>query len=288
MVVTEVPVGHVVAASTRRAHRGDELHVHEVTERQLAPVVPPGVVHELPQQFDRGLSSVLLNLRHVQIVDEYHHLFSRGWAECTLLALGQLTVHDVLGHVRGRLRGEVHERVAVQLAVDAVGDVPLDVRRLAGARGSDEAEILSVRHQRVDEKRVPDGIHGWHDDGRVRGIFADRDVFRQVHPSSPRPGWFIEAKVVNRLGVRLGPRRKRLALDLTLALQPRGHPRHQFLRDVVEHELSEVRVKLGPAFFVDAGADGPHEREQKERIDPHGYQRFFHRRNLIRVFELVE
>ena len=288
MVVAEVAVGHVVPATARWAHGGYELHVHQVPERQLSPVVPAAVIHKLPQQLNRRLGAVLLNLRHVQVVHEDNHLLARGRAERPFLALVQLAVDDVLGHVSRRLSGKVHEGVAVQLAVDAARDVPLDVRGLTGARGSHEEEILTVGHQRVDQEGVPDGVHRRDDDRRIRLILADGHVLLEIHPTLPRPRRFIETEVVDRLGRLLRARGERLALDLTLPLEPGGHPHGQLLGDVVEHEPSKVRVKLGSALLVDARADRPNEREEEERIYPDGHERFLHRLDGRGVLELVE
>lgn len=44
----------------------------------LLPVKPVPMIDPLPQDFDRGLGTILLLGRHVEIINKYHNLFANG------------------------------------------------------------------------------------------------------------------------------------------------------------------------------------------------------------------
>eukprot|EP00959_Pyramimonas_sp_CCMP1952_P301263 6303252-Pyramimonas_sp.AAC.1 len=90
--VAQVAPGDGVTAAPRGAHGRDELHVHHVAEHVVA-AVPPGVVHELPQQLDGGLRAVLLERGHVEVVYEHNRLLPHGGAVDALAPLVQAPVH---------------------------------------------------------------------------------------------------------------------------------------------------------------------------------------------------
>ena len=64
-------------------------------------VLPSLVVHELAQQLNWWLSTILLHLRHVEIIHQNDLLLAQRWAVHTLAPLLQLTINDVLQCPRG-------------------------------------------------------------------------------------------------------------------------------------------------------------------------------------------
>lgn len=72
--VSDHPAGDDGLAAAWRAHCAEHHHVFEVPQCQLFSVVPPFVVQELSQNFNRRLSPVFFLFRHVQVVHENYHL----------------------------------------------------------------------------------------------------------------------------------------------------------------------------------------------------------------------
>ena len=63
-----------VPAAPWRTAGGDDGDVKDVLPVELLHVVEAAEVHELSEELERGLSTVLLGRRHVQVVDEHQHL----------------------------------------------------------------------------------------------------------------------------------------------------------------------------------------------------------------------
>lgn len=57
---------------------------------------PSCVVHVLPQQLNGWLSSILLHLRHVEVINQYDLLLAYGWSIHAFSPLFQLAINDVL------------------------------------------------------------------------------------------------------------------------------------------------------------------------------------------------
>ena len=98
------PRGDRVSAAARRTHRRRELHVDELSHRELGPIVPSLVIHKLTEELDGRLRAVLLQLGHVQIVDEDDGALADRRSEDTLTSLVELRVDDVLNLVGVCLR----------------------------------------------------------------------------------------------------------------------------------------------------------------------------------------
>ncbi len=116
--MAQVAVGDGVAAAAGRTHGRHKVHIHQPPQRQLLPVVPAAMVHELAQQLDGRLRAVLLHLRHVQVVHEDDHVLALRRAVHATPPLVHLAVNDIL------LGGEV-----VSEAVGRASGTRIGVRR---------------------------------------------------------------------------------------------------------------------------------------------------------------
>ena len=62
MEMPQVSVSDAMAPTTRGAHCGHKVNVHNLAEVEVVAVVPATVVHVLPQQLYGGLCTILLDL----------------------------------------------------------------------------------------------------------------------------------------------------------------------------------------------------------------------------------
>jgi|LakMenEpi03Aug12_release.lakeMendotaPanAssembly.Ray.scaffolds.fasta_scaffold1198429_1 hypothetical protein len=59
-------------------------------------IIPASLVHELTQDFDWWLCTILFNLRHIQIINKDDSSFWVRRSENTLSSLFKLRINDVL------------------------------------------------------------------------------------------------------------------------------------------------------------------------------------------------
>ena len=59
-------------------------------------IIPTALVHKLSQDLNWRLSTVLLNLWHIQVIDKDYTTFRIRWCEYTLSSLLQLRIDNVL------------------------------------------------------------------------------------------------------------------------------------------------------------------------------------------------
>jgi hypothetical protein len=80
------------------SHSGDDHGVNDVAERVLVVLsfVPPVLIDELAEDFDGGLSAVVLFLWHVQVVYEDYATHTKLRAEVIFPTFVQLSINDVL------------------------------------------------------------------------------------------------------------------------------------------------------------------------------------------------
>mmetsp|Transcript_43578 Transcript_43578/g.42079 ORF Transcript_43578/g.42079 Transcript_43578/m.42079 type:complete len:230 (+) Transcript_43578:847-1536(+) len=120
--VPDVSGGDVISASSWGAHGRDELDGLDVSELPLlgVDVVPPAVVHPLPQELDRRLSPVDFLLGHVQIVHKDHSLLAQRRPIDALPPLLSLPINDPLRLIGTGLCGEGETDVGVLFALEGV------------------------------------------------------------------------------------------------------------------------------------------------------------------------
>lgn len=91
--------GDKCLSTSGRTHSSDDHSVNEFLERMFVvlQVVPSTLIHELAQNFDWGLGSVLLYLGHVEIVNKNDCLHTEHfWSEDTSAALVRFLVDNTL------------------------------------------------------------------------------------------------------------------------------------------------------------------------------------------------
>ena len=194
--VAKKPRGDWVSAAARRTHRRRELHVDELSHRELGPIVPSLVIHKLTEELDGRLRAVLLQLGHVQIVDEDDRALANRWPEDTLTALIELRVDDVLNLVGARLRRERALHV-LKLGLILLVQGLFDVHRLTRARRAAEQHVFPVGDQQIEEEPVPDRVDGGDDDVLKLELLAHRRDVNRLEPISPLERLLVEVKVVH-------------------------------------------------------------------------------------------
>eukprot|EP00982_Pelagococcus_subviridis_P004764 29337-Pelagococcus_subviridis.AAC.9 len=252
--------GDRVPPAAGRTHRRGELNVHELAHDELASVVPPAVIHELPQEFYRRLRAVLLELRHVQVVDEDDRFRPERRAEDAFASLVELPVDDVLDLVRVRLRAKRAADARPLAPVLRIQSL-LDVHRLPRTRGAAEEDVLAVA--------IPHRVHGGHDDVLKVQLRVQRLRLRRLQPRAPAHEFFVEEEVVHRPGFRRGERFPEL-LRGRRDRQPWAEVKVLALLGLVHavfDERAEKVVKLDPPSRLRRAAYGPYRREQERAVD---------------------
>jgi hypothetical protein len=72
----------------------------------ILEVVPTLLVHHLTEDLNWGLGSILLNLGHIQVINEYDSLLIKFWTKDTCSSLLKLAIDNVLHLVTLGLSGE--------------------------------------------------------------------------------------------------------------------------------------------------------------------------------------
>ena len=81
-----------VPSSSGRAHGGHELSVHQLHGRVLLEVIPVPMVQPLSQQLDRGLRSVHLSCRHVEVIHKHNLWRGNDMRMCVNSTYNDLTM----------------------------------------------------------------------------------------------------------------------------------------------------------------------------------------------------
>lgn len=97
-----VALSYTCAASARRAHGSDKLHVDKLPECVLLAVVPSSMVHPLPQYFNWWLCAVCLLRGHVEVIYEDDASDSQRRAKHAFAALVELRIDGVLSLHMGK------------------------------------------------------------------------------------------------------------------------------------------------------------------------------------------
>ena len=119
VVVTDVAVSDRLLTA-RRLHGCTESDANELAEIFFAnQFIPALVVHPLTEELDGRLSTVLLFLGHVEVIDKDDSILAEFGTPDTLTAPIHATIDDVLGLVGGGLgrEGEAEEGAVLVLEV---------------------------------------------------------------------------------------------------------------------------------------------------------------------------
>ena len=122
----------------------------------VSQFIPATLVKHLPQNFNRGLSTVLLDFRHIQVINKDYNLMPEASPEDTSAAFVESSVNDILHLIAGRLGRETDLNRLVRLifvtCVQLVHEDVLNVDRLSGTCRADkergdlvvDAELLDI------------------------------------------------------------------------------------------------------------------------------------------------
>mmetsp|Transcript_85796 Transcript_85796/g.228678 ORF Transcript_85796/g.228678 Transcript_85796/m.228678 type:complete len:356 (-) Transcript_85796:4264-5331(-) len=231
-----------ITAAARRAHGGDEDKVDDLTELQRFPVIPPAVIHPLPQQLNGRLRKVLLARRHVEVVNHDHEARARGRAKDALASLIHLSVEQVLRLVGRSGRRERHGQ-RVEALAHAVEQLLHDHQGLARARPADRQYMPVHVHQCAQHVRVAQRVHRRHQN-RVKGCaWVQLELGPSVHPRQP----------VGRLDV----------VQVAIVVQIAGRGQQLLVPRSLGH-LPRLGAELAATLEVAARAHGPHQREEED------------------------
>mmetsp|Transcript_139284 Transcript_139284/g.242434 ORF Transcript_139284/g.242434 Transcript_139284/m.242434 type:complete len:233 (+) Transcript_139284:5833-6531(+) len=151
--VREVPPKSVVhhEGSCFRVHAGCERNVNQVfLLLQSRTIVDLGIRQDLCEQHDRRLRVVLVNIRHVQVIDEVDALFVAWWAKSAPRALVHTSHQNCLQCKRSRIIVEVDRRAHVILGFSLlVCKVVLDNDSLASSCDTDVQYRLVPLHVQI-------------------------------------------------------------------------------------------------------------------------------------------
>ena len=154
--------------SRRRIHTSDVLHVVYLLQRQLLTVVPVPIVQVLTNERVRRHGTVVVDSRHVHIVDEVDQLLR---ARRTVVSSGLLLerlFHDVLKHRRRRV--VVERNCRDEKVVAETVQLVADHHRLAAARAANQHDGTTICHEEVHEVAKANRFCRVHENGLKRRL----------------------------------------------------------------------------------------------------------------------
>ena len=125
-------------------HGANEHGINESLEWMLVvfQFIPATLVKHLPQNLNRGLGTVLLDFRHIQVINKDYNLVSETSPEDTRAAFVEPSINDILHLIAGCLGGETDFNRLVRLifvaCVQLVHEDVLNVDRLSSTRRADK------------------------------------------------------------------------------------------------------------------------------------------------------
>ena len=251
-------------ATTWRAHRANQHGVNECAERMLVvlEIVPAALVEHLAKNLDGRLRSVLLNLRHVQIIDEDDDFLAVASTEHAGSPLVKFAINYVLNLVAMGLGRETNLDGDVlgsfQSLVQLVHEHVLDVGRLACAGRANEQCWNLVDDAELLDVTVSLRVHRRYDDVLHLGIFAEVvDVFlvNIVHPVLPLVLLFVVNVVVDLTLVEDAWEQFLVSLELGEVL------------DATVADLLQVAVNHSAIVSVNGDAERPDAREEEHVVN---------------------
>mmetsp|Transcript_16569 Transcript_16569/g.47239 ORF Transcript_16569/g.47239 Transcript_16569/m.47239 type:complete len:250 (-) Transcript_16569:5936-6685(-) len=228
-----------ITPPTRRPHGAGHDRVDDADPGLLLQIVVAAAVDELPQQFNRRLGAVGLDLGHVHVVHKDDSHGSHGRAEHALPPLPEVAVDNILGHVGTRLGREAELDRFIFRLVEVGRDAFHDGDGFTRTRGAANQRSETVRYQGLAHVRQLRRVPGRHHDRRKLRVLGDRELLERVDPVDPRALPRVVAPVLQVTRVR------RRALDRTLELRsvligrldplPHGQRRRDALVLFVDH-----------------------------------------------------
>mmetsp|Transcript_103260 Transcript_103260/g.296492 ORF Transcript_103260/g.296492 Transcript_103260/m.296492 type:complete len:372 (-) Transcript_103260:221-1336(-) len=232
-----------VAAAARRGARATEDEVLHELEEKLGRVIEAALVDKLTEELVRRLRTVCLEGRHVEVVNEEHHLFARGRSEEILTLLLELGLHDVFQVRRLGLGAVRHGKRNIVRGTAHVVKESLHDHALADACFAHVKHVEARLHELVEQVSVARRVRGGHQDVEVRHVVVESEA---VHERVPRGE--------DRIG-----RVHDEAVDIREELRRLGHERCTLVLDPV--------LEKRPRLVLDVAADRPDHRPDKVHLD---------------------
>ena len=170
-------------------------------------IVPAALIKQLAQDFNGGLRSVELSLRHIQIVNKNDDLLAKRSTKVARSSLLNFAVNDFLNLIAVGLRRETNLNRAVDFLVKLLGKHILNVGCLARSCGSDKESRDFVMDAELLNETVSDNVNSGHNNlGRLRffGESIDGFLVDRVHPVFPLVAIDMVTVIVNETSVHLG------------------------------------------------------------------------------------
>ena len=154
------PVRDGVPAPGRRRHRAEEVGFLDFDEElQGRSFVPASVLDQLLDQLEGRLRPELVELGHVEVVDEDDSFLPVVRPELPFRAGVQLRLDDLLELLGGGLGGEVDDAVGV-LGLGQLGEEGVHDGSLPRAGHTDHQHGEVVLEVALDQVPAADGLHG--------------------------------------------------------------------------------------------------------------------------------
>jgi len=196
-------LGNDRATTTGWAHSRNENDIDDRVEGLFFAVtlVPAGVVHELTEQFNGRLGTILFLGRHVEIIDEDDVLLAERWAIDTLTSLFEFVIEVILGLISRCLGREAHDEGLIffrHLEGHQFGDVD----GFTGTGGTGHQNVLVVHDKGPHQVLHTDGVLGGHDNFSIGNVGVDDVLVDGGEPGDPFTCLKVVLPVVHLLFLR--------------------------------------------------------------------------------------
>ena len=161
------PIGDRFPPAAWWRARRDKLAILDLHEHDLLQLEEAALVDHLAEQLDRRLRQVLVELRHVDIVDEDQHLLPGGRPPGIAHEPLELVEEDVLDVLGGGLCTEVDDR-GDEFVAGQVVQVILDDHTLPGSGFSVVQRVVPTLDQDLEQLLELDCVFSRDKDVEVR------------------------------------------------------------------------------------------------------------------------
>jgi len=234
--------------TTGGTHSRDEDNILNPLVVEFLAIIPALVIKPLADQLDRGLSTVLLLLGHVQIINKDTVFLARRRAEDTFTPLLKFLIKSILHLVSASLSRESQRNGLVVFTHLSVQHV-LNVDSFTCTSGTGGKNVLSIGNKKFLNELHSDGVKGGHNDFGVDSLGVNLKWLDNFSPDLPFFGFLVEAVIVTTAIVR------------------------EFELVVFAHDFTQLLVEFDATISSCGATGGPDSGEDKECFD-HAFKIF--------------